>query len=158
MRKAITGEWGARARTSTTWWHLSFAVLVDGDLVGQQNITAEEFPTLRTVSTFSFLDRAHRRRGIGTEMRAAVLHLAFAGLGAQRAESDAFVDNAASAAVSRAVGYEPNGSFLAPRPSGAAEMQRFVLTRERWTSRRRDDIDLVGVDAARELLGIDATA
>ena len=155
MRKALTGEWGARARTSPAWWHLSFAVLVDGELVGQQNITAEEVPTLGTVQSWSMVDRAHRNRGIGREMRAAVLHLAFAGFGAQRAESDAFADNAPSAAVSRAVGYESNGSYLATRPSGGAEMRRFLLTRERWEERRRTDIGLIGVDAARELLGID---
>ena len=155
MRRAMTGEWGARARTSPTWWHLSFAVLVDGELVGQQNITAEDFPTLRTVESWSMLDRARRNQGIGREMRAAVLHLAFAGFGAQRAESDAFADNVASAAVSRALGYEPNGSYLATRPSGGAEMRRFLLTREQWETRRRTDIELVGVDGALDVLGID---
>lgn len=154
MWRAMTGEWGARARTTPTWWHLSFAVLVDGDLVGQQNITAAEFPTVRTVSSFSFLDRARRGAGLGREMRAAVLHLAFAGLGALRAESDAFADNVASSGVSRALGYEPNGTLLAPRPSGAALMERFLLTRERWEERRRDDIELVGVDDALPVLGL----
>jgi RimJ/RimL family protein N-acetyltransferase len=152
--KAVTGEWGARARTSATWWHLAFAVLVDGELVGQQNITAAEFPTVRTVSSFSFLDRACRGTGIGKEMRAAVLHLAFAGLGALRAESDAFADNHASAGVSRALGYEPNGTLLAPRPSGAALMDRYLLTRERWEERRRPDIELLGVDGTLPVLGL----
>jgi len=60
--------------------------------------------------------------------------------------------------VSRSLGYESNGSYLAPRPSGAALMQRFLLTRDQWATRRRDDIELVGIDAAREVLGIDGAA
>jgi hypothetical protein len=40
-------------------------------------------------------------RGIGAEMRAAVLHLASAGLGVREATSDAFTDNHASNHVSR---------------------------------------------------------
>jgi hypothetical protein len=38
----------------------------------------------------SWLAPGQRGRGIGEEVRAAVLHLAFAGLGAREAESDAF--------------------------------------------------------------------
>ncbi len=50
-------------------------------------------------------------------MRAAVLHLAFAGLEAEYADSDAFTDNAASLGVSRKLGYRPSTAFNA-RSSG----------------------------------------
>jgi RimJ/RimL family protein N-acetyltransferase len=156
--KAIAGEWGARARTSPDWWHLSFAAVVRGEIVGQQNITAPDFRTVRTVNSFSFLDRAHRRRGLGTEMRRAVLHLAFAGLGARRAESDAFADNAGSIGVSRRLGYRENGTLLAPRPSGAALMVRFLLTAEQWERTQADDIVIDGLAAGRSLLGLDTTS
>jgi len=116
-RKAITGEWGARARTSAEWWHLSFAAIVDGEVVGQQNITGPNFGVLRTVNSFSFLGLTHQGLGLGKEMRRAILHLSFGGLGAKRAESDAFADNAASIGVSRSLGYRDNGTMLAPRPS-----------------------------------------
>jgi hypothetical protein len=46
----------------------------------------------------------------GAEMRAAVLHLAFAGLGTAEAVSGAFEDNLAFHAVSRKLGYERAGS------------------------------------------------
>jgi RimJ/RimL family protein N-acetyltransferase len=153
--KALTGEWAARSRTTPEWWHLSFAVVVDGEVVGQQNITAPDFPTLRTVNSFSLLGVRHQGKGIGKEMRSAVLHLAFAGLGALRAESDAFVDNLASQGVSRALGYEPNGTKLEPRPSGAAVMLRFLLTREAWERTRRTDIAIEGLDPCLPVLGLD---
>src|SRR3954452_25599868 len=83
-----------------------------------QDLIAEDFPTLGTVTTFSWLAPRARRRGIGREMRAAILHLAFAGLGAREATSEAFVDNTASNAVSRALGYEENGTAWAGRSAG----------------------------------------
>lgn len=51
-----------------------------------------------------------RHRGLGTEMRSAILHLAFDGLDAREASSEAFADNEASNAVSRSLGYEPTGT------------------------------------------------
>ena len=152
--KAVAGEWGARAKTSPQWWHLSFAAIVDGEIVGQQNITGTEFQTLRTVNSFSFVTKAHRRRGLGTEMRRAVLHLAFGGLKALRAESDAFADNHGSIGVSRAIGYEDNGTMLAPRPSGAALMLRFLLTKEQWLRTRRDDVAIAGLSRSLPILGL----
>jgi len=153
--KAVMGEWGARARTSPEWWHLSFAVAMDGVVIGQQNITGIDFRRRRTVNSFSFLARAHQRRGIGREMRSAVLQLAFAGLGASRAESDAFADNPGSLGVSRALGYEPNGSMTAARPSGGAPMLRFVLTRETWGTKPRADVQIDGLGPCLPLLGLD---
>lgn len=156
--KAMAGERTARAKTSPDWWHLSFPVLVDGQLVGQQNITGVDFRELRTVTSFSFLARSHQGQGLGREMRAAVLHLAFAGIGAERAESDGFADNAASIGVSRALGYAPNGTMLAPRPSGSSLMLRFLLTRERWQQIRRSDIEIRGLAPCLPLLGLSPVA
>src|SRR5205085_12677588 len=99
--------------SEASWWRLYFVVEVDGALVGMQDLIAEDFPTFGAVTTFSWLAPEARRRGIGREMRAAILHLAFAGLAAREATSEAFVDNTASNAVSRALGYEENGTAWA---------------------------------------------
>lgn len=155
---ALTGEWRARSRTSPEWWHLSFAAIVDGVVVGQQNITGDNFKVMRTVNSFSVLLLERHGQGLGKEMRSAVLHLAFAGLGALRAESDAFMDNDESNGVSRSLGYEPNGTMLGPRPSGAALMQRYLLTREMWEPRRRDDVEISGLQPCLPVLGLGADA
>ena len=52
---------------------------------------------------------AHQGQGIGKEMRAAMLHLASPASDAERANTGAFDDNAASLGVTRALGYRPNG-------------------------------------------------
>jgi len=89
--------------------------MVDGRPVGEQTMTGVNFSTLGTVTTFSWLSVDQRGHGLGHEMRAAILHLAFDGLGAKEASSDAFVDNHGSNAISRGLGYVPNGSEWATR-------------------------------------------
>ena len=60
---------------------------------------AKHFATTRTVTTGSWLVQHAHGQGIGKEMRAAVLHFAFAGLDAVEAYTDAFEDNPASLGV-----------------------------------------------------------
>ncbi len=71
---------------------------------------AKDFALLKTVSTGSWLKQSVQGRGLGKEMRAAVVLWAFDWLGADVAESEAADWNAASLGVSRALGYEPNGT------------------------------------------------
>ena len=146
--------WAGRARVDEGFWRLYFVVLLDGEPIGMQDLRGSEFTKFGTASTFSWLAPGRRGRGIGTEMRAAVLHLAFAGLGAREAESDAFTDNHASNQVSRALGYEPNGTTWDTRRGEAAVIQRWRLTRDAWERVRRDDIELVGVQECLPALGL----
>jgi RimJ/RimL family protein N-acetyltransferase len=151
-RNVLQHAWGRRSSLTRVDWSLPFAVCVDGDVVGVQDLFAKQFPVRRTVETGSWLTRRAQGRGIGTEMRAAVLHLAFAGLGAEEAFSGSFVDNPASAAVSRHHGYEPNGEEICAREDEAARLQRWVLTRATWTPQRRDDITITGLAGCLPLL------
>lgn len=86
-------------------WHLELGVWLDGELVGSQGVGSERFATTRTVGTGSWLGKAFQGRGVGTEMRTAVLELAFRGLGAELARSGAVDGNAASLRVSEKLGY-----------------------------------------------------
>jgi RimJ/RimL family protein N-acetyltransferase len=117
-----------------------------------QDLIGVSFSTFGTVTSFSWLAADQRGRGLGHEMRAAILHLAFDGLGAKEAGSDAFVDNHGSNAISRDLGYEPNGSDWATRQGQPARLNRWRLTRGAWEQRRRDDIRLHGLDPCRALL------
>jgi RimJ/RimL family protein N-acetyltransferase len=108
----------------------------------------------RTVHTGSWLGRAFQGRGIGRLMRQAILALAFDHLGAEVAETEAFLDNPASNRVSLAVGYEPNGfGRLAPR-GVARETQKFRLTLEGWRSRPRPEVTVEGLAPSLPLLGL----
>ncbi|NUO36768.1 MAG: GNAT family N-acetyltransferase [Dermatophilaceae bacterium] len=152
VAKWLRAVWRSRGRVEPEAWRLYFVVMVDGRPVGEQTLTGVDFATLGTVTTFSWLSADLRGRGLGREMREAVLHLAFAGLEAKEAASDAFVDNAGSNAVSRGLGYEPNGSEWATRQDRPALLNRWRLTREVWEQGRRDDVELHGVEACHALL------
>lgn len=146
--------WAGRARVDDTFWRLYFVVLVDGEPVGMQDLIATRFAAFGAVSTFSWLAPGARGQGIGAEMRAAVLHLAFAGFNAREAGSDAFTDNHASNRVSQALGYEPNGFDWDTRRGEPARIQRWRLTRDAWERVRRDDIELAGVQECLPVLGL----
>jgi RimJ/RimL family protein N-acetyltransferase len=153
-RGTLQFHWRSRAELTPTDWQVPLVAVVDGVVVGTQELLAKGFAVRRTVTSGSWLHRPRQGQGLGREMREAVLHLAFAGLGAARAETEAFDGNDSSMAVTRAVGYRPNGDFVHDGGElGARRGQRFVLERDAWERRRRDDIELHGVDACRPLLG-----
>jgi RimJ/RimL family protein N-acetyltransferase len=145
--------WSQRGALSPTRWSLPLVVFEGRQAVGIQDLMAEQFPVTRAVETGSWLVRRAQGRGLGKEMRAAMLHLAFEGLGAAEAYSASFEDNAASDAVSRANGYEANGSALFAREGSPARSMKWILTRAGWEPRRRDDIEITGLQSCRTLLG-----
>jgi RimJ/RimL family protein N-acetyltransferase len=138
--------WRHRANWSADNWSLTCGAFVDGKPVGVQDLGAQHFCAVRSVDTGSWLGRAHQGQGLGREMREAVLHLAFAGLGAEEALSGAFEDNVASLATSRAVGHEENGEARGQRRDGSARTLRFRMGREAWERRRRSDIRILGLE------------
>lgn len=152
-RGLMQWHWRARAEWSPTRWRLAFGVLEGGQMVGCQDMYAKDFGILRTVETGSWLGREHQGRGIGKEMRAAVLHLAFEGLGAVIARSAAFADNAASLSVSSAMGYVIDGEELTARRGAASRQIRLRLERDEWERRRRDDVVIESLGPCLPILG-----
>jgi RimJ/RimL family protein N-acetyltransferase len=153
-RGFLQHHWGLRASWTPGNWQLNLMIELDGQPIGSQSIHAQRFEVLRTVDTGSWLGREYQGRGFGREMRAAVLGFAFDGLGARIALTEAFLDNAASAGVSRSLGYEENGrGSLAPEDV-ARETQRFRMTLEMWRSRPRPAITTEGLEACRPMFGV----
>jgi RimJ/RimL family protein N-acetyltransferase len=135
-------------------WQLPFVVVRDGTVVGGQDVGADDFANLKQVTTGSWLGRRFQGDRLGVEMRAAVLHLAFAGLGAEWATTAAFTDNAASNAISRRLGYEPDGVDVVERRGEAAQSQRYRLGRDRWAEHATIAVEIHGLDdSVRALLG-----
>jgi RimJ/RimL family protein N-acetyltransferase len=143
--------WGHRANWSPDNWTLTAGVYIAERPIGMQDMSAQHFRAVRSVETGSWLGRAHQGQGLGREMRQAMLHLAFAGLRAEEARSGAFEDNTASLATSRSVGYEENGEAREVRRDGWGRTVRFRLGREQWELRRRDDIEIVGLDRCLDM-------
>lgn len=152
-RSALRHWWSHRASWSSERWTFTGVVMVDGSAVGTQTVQADHFAVTRAVSTGSWLGRAFQGRGIGKEMRTAVLHLAFAGPGAEVAYSGAFEDNLASLGVSRSLGYVENGDRVHDREGEVAREIGLKLERADWERRRRHDIEIQGLDGCLEWFG-----
>ncbi len=152
VRSVVQYHWGARSRLTPSDWRINFLVRRDNRVIGTQGLLAKDFAITGEVSTGSWLGAAYQRRGFGTEMRAAVLLLAFDHLGATIARSGAFADNPASLRLSEKLGYRRDGANTYARRGTAATEIRLVLepahfVRPEWT------LEVEGLDGCRKLLG-----
>jgi RimJ/RimL family protein N-acetyltransferase len=145
--------WTMRGTLTAQDWSLPFAVASEGSIIGTQDVKAEDFAGSRSVSTGSWLTKSAQGRGLGVEMRAAVLHLAFAGLGALEAQTSAWHDNPASQRVSLRLGYEHEGQQLLARRGEPTPHLRYRLTRDAWQRNHFDGIELHGLEPCLALLG-----
>lgn len=139
---------GCWAGVSPEGWRLPFAVLLEGAMIGLQDLAASGWQERRVVETGSWLGRDFQGQGYGREMRAAVLYLAFECLGARRAESAAYEDNAASGRVSEALGYVVSGTRVAPRRGEPATQVVFTMDRSTWPTSAAGSltVEATGVD------------
>jgi RimJ/RimL family protein N-acetyltransferase len=154
-RGTVLYHWSQRGAWKPEHWSLGLVVVRDGTVVGVQGVSAADFAVLREISTGSWLGLAHQGQGIGTEMRAAVLHLAFDGLGAQYATSAAFTDNPASLGVSRKLGYADDGIARQVSRGQPATLQRLRLDRHTWASTHSLPVTVVGLQPCLPEFGLD---
>jgi len=111
-------------------WVAGFAVVANGQPVGMQTIDAGR-PTLPP-RTRSWLGQAYQGRGYGTEMRAAVLHFAFASLRLDAMRTACADGNVASRRVNEKFGYEEIGKVWRS-PAGIPRVSvEFRLEREQY--------------------------
>jgi len=148
-------HWAGRANWTPERWELNLMAELDGLPIGSQSIGADGFAIHRTVHTGSWLGREYQGRGLGKEMRSAVLGFAFDGLDARFAETTAFLDNAPSNRVSRGLGYEENGRRTLAPQGVARDAQDFRMTEERWRARPRPPLTIEGLESCLALFGAD---
>jgi RimJ/RimL family protein N-acetyltransferase/ribosomal protein S18 acetylase RimI-like enzyme len=132
-------------------WVLNLVAFADGQPVGVQSMRGERFAEERTVDTGSWLGRASQGRGLGTEMRAGVLQLAFAGLDARRATSGAIQGNPQSLGVSRKLGYTDTGSHLVSPRGEPVEHLDLELQADAFAS--PVPVEISGLDGLLPLFG-----
>ncbi len=137
-RGMLQHHWAERAALAAEQWSIHFLVRLDGRVIGTQGLAAHDFAVTREVYTGSWIGQRHQGRGIGTEMRAAVVLFAFDHLGATAARSGAFPDNPASCGVSRRLGYRRDGTETLARRGRPVEQIRLLVTpstavRPEWT-------------------------
>ncbi len=152
--------WRCRADWKSESWNLYLVVRHEGRVIGAQDVGARDFARLGEVTTGSWLGREFQGRGFGTEMRAAVLALAFDGLGALTAASGAREENAASLGVSHALGYRDNGTRRVLMGDQPATEIRLLLDRETWEERHTrppypDWVEIEGLEPCLDMFGVE---
>jgi RimJ/RimL family protein N-acetyltransferase len=153
-RRFLRYYWAGFADWQPERWNLLLAARADGGLVGVQEIGAQHFAVTGTVSTGSWVGRRFQGAGYGTAMRTAVLHPAFDGLHAERADTAAWTTNHASLAVSRATGYVVNGTTIRAAEGRRVEQVNLTLRRTDWR-RPPEGCTITGLSPdAREMLGV----
>lgn len=134
-------------------WALPFAVRQAGELIGVQTIEGPDWTSERTVDSSSWLTPAARGRGLGQQMRAAILELAFTHLGARMAITSAVVTNTASLGVSRALGYAE--THLSVLGHSDKTLQHLRLAAGAWSaSGRGTTIRVEGVGSTLPFFGL----
>ena len=151
--KYFWSTWGSWQPSN---WTLDLVVCRDGAVVGTQGVRGRDFAILRQVGTGSWLGRDHQGQGTGTEMRAAVLALAFEGLGAQYATTESHDDNPASAGVSRKLGYADDGILRYAVRGRPVRAQRFRMDRAAWQAHRTVPVEIRGLEPCLPHFGLAA--
>ena len=133
-------------------WTLDLGTWIDGVLAGVQGIGADDYAERRTIGTGSWLGDRFQGQGVGTEMRTAVVELAFRELEALAVTSSAFEANAASRRVSEKLGYRVVGhETMSPR--GVPEPHlKLRLDRSDWHG-APFPIEVEGVEPCLTLFG-----
>jgi RimJ/RimL family protein N-acetyltransferase len=155
-RGVLKYHWHTWSAWTPAKWELGLVAIAEGRVIGTQSVGAEHFAEMREVGTGSWVGRAHHGRGFGTEMRAAVLELAFTGLGAQFATSEAFADNHASAAVSRKLGYAEDGIERLLIRGAPVVGRRLRLDRDNWQKHRTVPVEIEGLAPCLPMFGVEA--
>jgi len=151
-RSVVQHHWRTLGALTPEAWSLPFTVFRDGEVVALQSLGAKDFANLREVGSGSWVGRRFHGQGIGTEMRAAVLHLAFAGLDALEATSGAFTDNPASNAISHKLGYRDDGVDRHIRRGEIGTTRRFRIDRESWKKHAAIEVTVTGLDPCLPML------
>jgi RimJ/RimL family protein N-acetyltransferase len=145
FHRAAWDEW------SPDRWTCNLVTLLEGRVIGTQGVIAKDFAHDRTVETGSWLGADFQGAGYGTEQRAAVLELAFRGLGAEAATSGSLIHNRASQRVSEKLGYRVVGmSELAPRGEPIPHYD-YRIERAQW--RCPVPVEIEGLEPALGLFG-----
>ena len=124
-----------------------------GSPSARRRCAVQRFAEERTVDTGSWLGRDWQGRGLGTEMRAGVLQLAFEGLGARRATSGAIQGNPQSLGVSRKLGYTETGSHLVSPRGEPVEHLDLELRADAFSS--PVPVEISGLDGLLPLFGVE---
>ena len=166
-RQTLQHIWRTRAATGPRTWTVQCGVWdrhgdpdgpcggPDGELIGLQDVSAQDFHLTRTVETGSWLRHDVQGQGLGRQARTVGLVLAFDHLGALAAETSCASWNQASQRVSTSLGYRFNGAHVRAWGREPETVLHFRLTPEEFL-RPQTPVSVTGIAPVQAFLGIPA--
>lgn len=154
-RNTAQYHWRTRAEFTPAAWKLQLGVWANDELVGSQGFETQNYLVTRSGETGSWLGRRYQGRGIGTAMRQMICAFVFDHLDGAEVTSGAFLDNPASLAVSRAVGYRENGVSRMQRREGELAVGQNLILRPGDLVRGQHTLVVEGLEPFRRSIGLD---
>jgi RimJ/RimL family protein N-acetyltransferase len=152
--RVLQRHWSALGSWSAADWTLYLVVVCDGEVTGSQSIGARNYAVTREVLLTSWLGHRFQGRGIGTHARAAMLHLAFAGLDADYAVSVVRQDNTVSQRVCKRFGFTNDGVQVNAVRGGQTFSDRYRLDRQTWEQHATVPVEIGGLAPALPMFGL----
>ncbi|GLX40759.1 putative succinyl-CoA transferase [Streptomyces roseochromogenus] len=137
-------HWRCQGNWQPFDWTLDLTVSHGDTVIGAQSLTAKNFGITREATDACWLGLPFHRQGYGTEMREAILHLAFDTLGAEEVCSSAYTDNPASYAIAMKLGYADDGTERHAVRGTVQTLRRLRLTRTAWEAHRSVPVTVEG--------------
>jgi RimJ/RimL family protein N-acetyltransferase len=144
-RSVLQYHWAQWGSWEPSDWTLDLVAVQNGVIVGTQGLGGRDFAVRREVSTGSWVGREYQGHGVGTQMRAVVLWLAFECLAAEYATSGAYENNTASLAVSRKLGYRDDGIERHVVRGVPTVLRRLRLDRATWRAQAWPPVEVEGL-------------
>ncbi|MFI7602449.1 GNAT family N-acetyltransferase [Actinoplanes sp. NPDC049681] len=154
-RRVLQRQWHAAATWTPQDWTLYLVVVHDGTVVGTQSLGAKDFALGREALVTAWLGRRFQGRGFGTEARAAMLALAFEGLGADYVLSVVRQNNLPSLGVSKKLGFTKDGIQVNVVRGEQVRSDRLRLHRDSWATHQDVPVTIEGLAGALAMFGAD---
>lgn len=154
-RSVMQYFWATQGAITPASWVLSLTFFKSGEVIGTGGLTANNFATLRTIETGSWIGLDFQGQGFGTVMRSMLVAFGLQHLQANQMTSAAIEQNTPSNAVSAKMGYRENGYDLVKSRGKTDRLVRYVLTHESWEKLEphlRPEIEVTGVEECLPLL------
>jgi RimJ/RimL family protein N-acetyltransferase len=154
-RRVLQRHWTSLGAWSPSDWTLYLVVVHEGVIVGSQSVGALRFATTREVLVTAWLGRRYQGQGLGKHARAAVLSLAFSGLGADYVVSVIRRGNDASRGVADKLGFTHDGVQVNAIHGQQVLSDRFRLDRATWEQGAAIPAEIHGLEPGLELFGLE---
>ncbi|MFC4465238.1 GNAT family N-acetyltransferase [Streptomyces xiangluensis] len=155
-RRVLQRHWRALGSWRPEDWTLYLAVVHQDTVVGSQSIGAKDFARTQEVQLTSWLGYGFHGKGLGTHARAALLHLAFEGLGAEHAVVVVRQDNEPSQGVCRKFGFVRDGTQINAVRGQAVVSDRYRLDRQSWSAHLSPTVTISGLEPGLALFGLES--